>query len=330
MKRRLLLVPLALGLLGLVAWLRQSERFPDLLRPAETPETAPEEAATAAAPAAPKHPPAAAPIRFGRLRVVIEGGDVPGRLLVFGARERVDVDRPIAAGAESLFEKIPAGPKNVVFLPDRDRLAVSAAAVVPPSGVGEARLALQPSATLAGTVVDLLQRPLPGVRVEVRRAPLFSPPPRPGKTADLYLRAETPGRGPDAVTRSTSLETDGSLRLAATSGADGAFALDGVEPGSLDVQVAWKDVRFSQLCTVGAENRIVVPGVPEAIVVDPAEADAMARITEWLRQIVRHPEAPEPYAAPLRAFLRERLAARPLTARERADLLARIESIGRR
>jgi hypothetical protein len=329
MKRRLFLVPLALALLGAVAWLRPSAEFGDAPRAtaAADPVCAREEA-PARATTPPPHEPPPKPV-FGRLRVVIEGDAVPGRLLVFGARERLDVNRAVPAGSEILSERLPAGPKHVVFLPSGGRLAASAAADVPPSGVAEARLALAPSATLEGSVVDVLQRPLPGVRLAIRRPPLFAPRPRPPGAGSLFIGEESAGRGAEAVVRSTSLEADGALRLGATSGADGAFALEGVALGTFDVEVSWKEIRFLQACTVGAENRIVVPGVPEADVVDPAETDARERITAWLRQMALHPEAPEPRAAPLRAFLRERLAAKPLTPRERADLEARIDSIGR-
>jgi hypothetical protein len=60
------------------------------------------------------------------------------------------------------------------------------------------------------------------------------------------------------------------------------------------------------------------------------EAEERSRATnELLRQMVLHPEAPEPYAAQLRELLLRNLEKSKATPAEREEIRKRIDSIGR-
>jgi len=281
-------------------------------------------------------PPAAKPAPRGSLRVTLVGSDasIDGSLIVLDERlQREAASEAKGSGRLELrIDKLSPGSKTLVYAPEGSvYLAASLPARVEAEAAGEALMTLQAAAALTGVAVDSLQRPLPGVTLTVHLPQLF-PSTTPGNPDyPVWSRhgGRSRGRGRVMVTESFSLLADGRVSRSVSTDQDGGFELTGLSAGAFTFEVAYKDVRFSQACVVGGENRIVVPVVFETPIPDLREELFQKKIVELLRQIALHPEAPEPYAAPLREMLHGKVDAANVSNQERASLKKLIEEIGR-
>lgn len=290
---------------------------------------------------APGPGPAAAPkvetIPPGSLRVTITGTAQPyeGRLVVVDADNTSESIQKVSGETtgEHLVPKLKPGAKAVVFVPDDTHFAVSTEAVIVSAQEARAALALKDAAAVRGVVVDSLQQPLPGVRIEVSISGVLTG--RPGKPGPNALWSESGGRssGPRGermtISFSRQLGWDGALKKSITTDHQGGFELTGVAGPALTVEISYKDVRFTQSCAVDADNLLIVPVVREA----PArnlEAEELNRsITAILRQMVQNPQASEAYAAQLRDILTQNLEKSNATPKEREEIRKHIEAIGR-
>jgi hypothetical protein len=285
-------------------------------------------------PAAPDKPEG---IATGSLRVAITGTGhrFAGYLVVLDEDDCTEEQQTASgdAPAEFVIPKLKPGAKRLFFIPDYAFLVDSMEVAVDPARESRATLSLKESAEVRGVVLDSLQQPLPGVRVEITIPGVFVP--RTRKTSDNSVWSIFGGRsggprGHSVITyHSMSLEWDGSLRRSITTDRDGEFSISGVTGSALTADLSYKEVRFSQVCKTDADNLLIAPVVREAPVRD-LEAEERSRATnELLRQMVLHPEAPEPYAAQLRELLLRNLEKSKATPAEREEIRKRIDTIGR-
>jgi hypothetical protein len=260
---------------------------------------------------------------------------IRGRLLVLDARRSPETEREIGGGSrvQILVDKLTTGPKTLLYLPEgAPYLPAMASGRVDADGVQEVPLDLQAATgVLTGITVDSLQQPLAGVTVTVLLPPIF-PSVSPGDPErPIWSRTggSSAGRGRTIVTESAALFADGRVSRSASTNDAGEFELVGLGAGAMTVEVAYKDLRFTQDCVVGGENRVVVPVVFETPIPDLQEEQFKERMHELLRQMVLHPENPEPYAAQLRELLQKKVDAAKISAKERALLQKHIDAIGR-
>ena len=282
-------------------------------------------------------PPPAKKIPRGGLRVTLAGSEasIDGRILVLDDRLSREADRDAKGGSrvQVLIEKLTTGPKTLVYIPDGAPYGTAtASARVEVGSVVEVQLDLQKAAgALSGVAVDTLQQPLAGVTLTVLLPPVFpsSTPGSPERPVWSRTANFSGGRGRTMVTESAALLADGRVSRSTSSNDAGEFEMTGLGAGALTLEVAYKDLRFTQACVVGGENRIVVPVVFETPLPNLEELDFQRRIHELLRQMSLHQDAPEPYAAQLRELLQRKVDAAPITAQERALLQTHIDAIGK-
>lgn len=321
---------------GAIAYFRNGADGATVRRPAPGSPTDASPSDPGSAPALPPDAPAAKKVPRGALRVTLAGSDafIDGSLIILDERLQQEAAHPLKGSGrlEVRIDKLSPGSKTLVYAPEGSvYLASSVPARVEADAVGEALLTLQAAAALTGVAVDSLQRPLPGVTVKALLPPLFpsSTPGNPDHPVWSRHGGHSSGRGRVAVTEGFDLLADGRVSRSVSTDQDGTFEITGLGAGALTLEVAYKDVRFTQACVVGGENRIVVPVVFETPIPELQEELFQKKIRELLRGIALHPDSPEPYAAPLREMLHGKVDAAKISDVDRAHLQKLIEEIGR-
>jgi len=242
----------------------------------------------------------------GSLRVVLEapGQSFAGVVTVLLAPGKTPLQKSVF-GSETesvLFEKLPVGPRRVLFIPSRAQAPVSAETTIPETGEAKVVLRLASASQLRGTVVDALQQPLAGVRVSLTLPGVF-PVLAPGPGRMSFGGGVGRAGGGSSTSGSYAYWSDGSLRLSSTTGKDGTFSIGGLPNNAVTVEVSFEKIRFSQACVADREARIIVPHVPVPAAQDPAAVEFRRAADALLTHMLEHPEAEEAYWTQLKALI---------------------------